>query len=103
MEAAIEAIRAEGTGTTGSRIANGSYSEHVALEREIAEFYGKKHCMAVHQMVFFGAMVAGSLLWGKVANLWGVPTALIVSSVTLAPLTLLAASIRLPGSRLPRA
>ena len=45
MEAAIEAIRAEGTGTTGSRIANGSYSEHVALENEIAEFYGKKHCM----------------------------------------------------------
>src|SRR5476651_2671294 len=45
MEAAIEAIRAEGTGTTGSRIANGSYSEHVSLEQEIAEFYGKKHCM----------------------------------------------------------
>src|SRR6266436_466025 len=45
MEAAIEAIRAEGTGTTGSRIANGSYTEHVALEQEIAEFYGKKHCM----------------------------------------------------------
>ena len=45
MEAAIEAIRAEGTGTTGSRIANGSYSEHVSLEEEIAAFYGKKHCM----------------------------------------------------------
>jgi len=45
MEAAIEAIRSEGTGTTGSRIANGSYSEHVALEQELAEFYGKKHCM----------------------------------------------------------
>jgi 8-amino-7-oxononanoate synthase len=45
MEAAIEAIRAEGTGTTGSRIANGSYSEHVALEEEIAAFYDKKHCM----------------------------------------------------------
>jgi hypothetical protein len=59
--------------------------------------------MAVHQMVFFGAMVAGSLLWGKVANLWGVPTALIVSSVTLAPLTVLAASIRLPRSTVPRA
>ena len=29
MDAAIEAIRAEGTGTTGSRIANGSYTEHV--------------------------------------------------------------------------
>ena len=45
MEAAIAAIRAEGTGTTGSRIANGSYSEHVSLEEEIAAFYGKKHCM----------------------------------------------------------
>ena len=45
MEAAIDAMNAEGTGTTGSRIANGSYSEHVALEHEIAEFYGKKHCM----------------------------------------------------------
>ncbi|MBV8408323.1 MAG: aminotransferase class I/II-fold pyridoxal phosphate-dependent enzyme [Alphaproteobacteria bacterium] len=45
MDAAIEAIRAEGTGTTGSRIANGSYNEHMALEHEIAEFYGKKHCM----------------------------------------------------------
>jgi len=45
MQAAIDAIQAEGTGTTGSRIANGSYSEHVALEDEIAAFYGKKHCM----------------------------------------------------------
>jgi len=45
MQAAIDAIKAEGTGTTGSRIANGSYNEHMALEREIAEFYGKKHCM----------------------------------------------------------
>lgn len=45
MQAAIDAIKAEGTGTTGSRIANGSYSEHVSLEQEIAEFYGKKHCM----------------------------------------------------------
>ncbi|UYN96895.1 MAG: aminotransferase class I/II-fold pyridoxal phosphate-dependent enzyme [Enhydrobacter sp.] len=45
MAAAIEAIRAEGTGTTGSRIANGSYGQHALLEREIAEFYGKRHCM----------------------------------------------------------
>src|SRR5260370_37296087 len=45
MEAAIEAIRAEGTGTTGSRIANGSYSEHVALAKEIAEVYRKKRRM----------------------------------------------------------
>jgi len=59
--------------------------------------------MAVHQMVFFGSMVAGSLLWGKVANLWSVQTALIVSALALLPLTALAASIRLPGSTTPRA
>jgi hypothetical protein len=59
--------------------------------------------MAVHQMVFFGAMVAGSMLWGKVADLWSVQTALIVSSLALLPLTALAASIRLPGSTSPRA
>ena len=40
-------------------------------------------------------MVAGSLLWGKVANLWSVQAALIVSSLALVPLTVLAASIRL--------
>jgi hypothetical protein len=52
--------------------------------------------MAVHQMVFFGAMVVGSLLWGKIANWFGVPTALIASALVLAPATMLAASIRLP-------
>ena len=58
--------------------------------------------MAVHQMVFFGSMVVGSMLWGKIANLWSVQTALIVSSLSLVPLTLLAATIRLPGSSVPR-
>jgi MFS family permease len=59
--------------------------------------------MAVHQMVFFGAMVAGSLLWGKMANAFGTQAALIASAIALVPFTLLAASIRLPGSSLPRA
>jgi MFS family permease len=59
--------------------------------------------MALHQMVFFGAMVTGSVLWGKIANLWSVQTALIVSAMALVPLTALAATIRLPGSSLPRA
>jgi hypothetical protein len=58
--------------------------------------------MAVHQMVFFGAMVAGSMLWGKVADLWSVQAALLASALTLLPFTLLAASIRLPGSATPR-
>jgi Transmembrane secretion effector len=59
--------------------------------------------MAVHQMVFFGSMVAGSLLWGKIATLLGTQAALILSAVSLVPFTVLAAWIRLPGSTLPRA
>lgn len=41
VEAAAEGARGSGSGTTGSRIANGSYAGHAALEREIAEFHGK--------------------------------------------------------------
>ena len=41
IQAAHKAIDSEGTGTTGSRMANGSYSGHRALEREFSEFY---HC-----------------------------------------------------------
>jgi MFS family permease len=64
--------------------------------------YMRARGMAVHQMVFFGAMVVGSLLWGKVADLFDVQTALIASALALAPLTVLAASIKLPGSSPPR-
>jgi 8-amino-7-oxononanoate synthase len=42
---AIEATRAFGTGTTGSRIANGSYGGHKRLESALADFYGRKHAM----------------------------------------------------------
>ena len=34
-----------GTGTTGSRIANGSYAMHKELERELAKFLNRKHCI----------------------------------------------------------
>ncbi|BCX89092.1 8-amino-7-oxononanoate synthase [Methylomarinovum tepidoasis] len=40
IEAAVRALREEGCGTTGSRMANGNYVDHQALEREFAEFYG---------------------------------------------------------------
>lgn len=40
VQAAAMATRYEGTGTTGSRMANGSYSSHLELERELADFYG---------------------------------------------------------------
>jgi len=39
VEAACKAVREEGTGTTGSRMANGSYATHVALENELAAFF----------------------------------------------------------------
>ncbi len=65
--------------------------------------YMRARGIAVHQMVFFGAMVAGSLFWGKFADLFGVPAALIGSAVALVPMTVLAATIRLPGTATPRA
>lgn len=40
IEAGVVALHSEGTGTTGSRMANGSYAGHLALEHELAEFYG---------------------------------------------------------------
>jgi 8-amino-7-oxononanoate synthase len=43
LEAAHKAIDSEGTGTTGSRMANGSYSGHRALEQEFSDFY---HCQS---------------------------------------------------------
>jgi 8-amino-7-oxononanoate synthase len=45
LAAAHAAIDAEGTGTTGSRVANGNYSGHRELEREFAEFYGCKYAV----------------------------------------------------------
>jgi 8-amino-7-oxononanoate synthase len=39
VAAACKAVREEGTGTTGSRMANGSYAAHVALENELATFF----------------------------------------------------------------
>jgi len=45
VEASVEAVRRWGTGTTGSRIANGSFGAHVTMEKELARFYGRKHAM----------------------------------------------------------
>jgi 8-amino-7-oxononanoate synthase len=42
---AVEATELSGTGTTGSRIANGSYDGHRGLEQALAEFYGRRHGM----------------------------------------------------------
>ncbi|MFW6077663.1 MAG: serine palmitoyltransferase [Hyphomicrobiales bacterium] len=39
------ALAAFGTGTTGSRIANGTYAMHTELEEALAGFLGRKHCI----------------------------------------------------------
>ena len=45
VEQAVSALRESGTGTTGSRIANGSYGWHQRLENELAEFFGRRSAM----------------------------------------------------------
>jgi 8-amino-7-oxononanoate synthase len=45
IKAAQDAADRWGTGTTGSRLANGSFAEHQALEQEIAQFYGVDHAI----------------------------------------------------------
>jgi 8-amino-7-oxononanoate synthase len=45
IAAAQDAVAHNGTGTTGSRVANGSYTGHQALERQLAEFYGVAHAI----------------------------------------------------------
>lgn len=43
VAAGQRALETQGSGTTGSRMANGSFADHVALERELADFYGMPH------------------------------------------------------------
>ena len=43
--AAKKAVDDHGTGTTGSRIANGTYTEHVDLEKALAEHFNMPSCV----------------------------------------------------------
>ncbi len=45
IESSVEAVRAFGTGTTGSRIANGSLDGHLRMEGALARFFGRRHAM----------------------------------------------------------
>jgi len=45
IEAACHAARQDGTGTTGSRMANGTFSGHVALEQELADYFGRRRAI----------------------------------------------------------
>ncbi|MBP0491231.1 serine palmitoyltransferase [Pararoseomonas indoligenes] len=45
IDAAVTATQERGTGTTGSRIANGTYDGHAALERRLAAFLKRRSAM----------------------------------------------------------
>jgi 8-amino-7-oxononanoate synthase len=45
IEAAREAVALYGSGTTGSRTANGTLGLHETLERELADWFGKRHAI----------------------------------------------------------
>ena len=45
IDEGVRMLRKSGTGTTGSRIANGTYAGHAALEHQLAQFYGKRSAM----------------------------------------------------------
>lgn len=45
VAAATKAIESHGTGTTGSRVANGSYAEHIDLEKALANHLGMPSCI----------------------------------------------------------
>jgi len=45
VAAAQQAVADAGTGTTGSRFANGTYAGHKKLEEDLAEFLGLQYCV----------------------------------------------------------
>lgn len=45
LKSAHDALEAAGTGTTGSRVANGTYSGHKALEDQLCKFLNKDHAI----------------------------------------------------------
>ncbi len=45
IDAAREALDRMGTGTTGSRVLNGTFASHRELERTLADFYGTRHAI----------------------------------------------------------
>jgi len=70
IAAAQQALATQGTGTTGSRFANGTFGGHRALEDDIADFLGLNHCVifSTGYMANLGA-IAGLVTPGEDAIL----------------------------------
>ncbi len=64
IAAACEATEKEGTGTTGSRMANGTYAGHLALEQELSAFFGRKRTI-VFSTGYLANLALLSTLAGK--------------------------------------
>jgi len=47
IDAVVEAAKKFGSGCSGSRFLNGTLSEHVIMEKEIAEFLNKEDCISM--------------------------------------------------------
>jgi 8-amino-7-oxononanoate synthase len=63
IAAAQKAVAEQGTGTTGSRMANGTFIEHIKLEQELCTFFNKKHSI-VFSTGYAATMGMGSTLAG---------------------------------------
>jgi 8-amino-7-oxononanoate synthase len=63
IAAARKAVQEQGTGTTGSRMANGTFAEHVKLEQELAAYFDRKHAI-VFSTGYAATMGMGSTLAG---------------------------------------
>jgi 8-amino-7-oxononanoate synthase len=63
IAAAKQAVDRLGTGTTGSRMANGTFIDHVELEQELARFFDRKHAI-VFSTGYAATMGMGSTLAG---------------------------------------
>ncbi len=72
VAAGQQALSNAGTGTTGSRMANGTYAGHLALEAELADFYGYPNA------VVFSTGYAANL--GALAALLGPDDAVLLDS-----------------------
>ncbi len=64
LRAARDALDTMGTGTTGSRAANGTYGIHMELEQTLADFYGTEHAI-VFSTGFLANLSMISTLAGK--------------------------------------
>ncbi|MGI9286838.1 MAG: serine palmitoyltransferase [Pseudomonadales bacterium] len=61
IAAAQQALQEQGTGTTGSRMASGTFAGHLALEQELATFFDKSHAI-IFSTGYAATMGMGSTL-----------------------------------------